>query len=230
MGKENKEKKVKISDKEAEKILIDYLKKQNRPYNALMVFENLHGVVGKKQAINVLASLGEDGKIATKEFGKQKLYWTKQDDIEAFDQDTLIKLDKTIETLEQERNDLNEQLKELSNDIRAITATPTDEESNERILALTNENTELEARLSSIKGNQVVITKEEKKQAEQKYDHNRQMWRKRKRLCKEICGQLEEGTGKRQKEIKEELGLEFDEDQGVSIDKDETSKLKRGEV
>jgi len=58
----------------------------------------------------------------------------------------------------------------------------------------------------------------------------KQLWKKRKRTCRDICSHIEEGSGKRFKELKEELGLEIDEDYNVSVDVDETSKLRKGEV
>jgi len=41
---------------------------------------------------------------------------------------------------------------------------------------------------------------------------------------------LEEGSGKRFKELKDELNLEVDEDHGVSPENDETTKMRKGEI
>ena len=51
------------------------MEKQNRPYNALNVYDNLHGKI-KKQAIEaILNELTEEGSLTAKEFGKNKLYF-----------------------------------------------------------------------------------------------------------------------------------------------------------
>ena len=54
------------------------MKKVNRPYNAKMVFENLHGVVGKTQCDKVMAAMAADDKLSVKEYGKSKIYWINQ--------------------------------------------------------------------------------------------------------------------------------------------------------
>jgi len=224
-----KEKKVKVSDKEAENLIIDYLEKQNRPYSAIMLFENLHGAVGKTQAVKVLQDLAERSIITSKEFGKQKLFWRKQEELPGFDTETLSKLDEQIRQLEEEVSQLNDNCKVLSNELRILQTTPTDDEANKRIQKLKSENMELSKKVETIKQNQGMITIEDKKEAEKNYEFMRQMWKRRKRQCRDISGHIEEGTGKRFKELKEGLGLEVDEDYGVSFDQDEVSKLKRGE-
>jgi len=229
MPKAEKEKAAKVSDKEAEKIILSYLEKQNRPFNALTLYENLHGAVGKTQANKLLTSLAESKKITAKEFGKQKIFWRNQEGLE-IDKEGLAKLEKQIEQLEKEREPLNEECKSLSAEIHGLTSNPTNQEADVKIAALTKENTELQTRLKNITENQVVISPEEKKQAEKQYEVTRQQWRKRKRICKDICSHLEEGSGKRFKDFQDELGLQVDEDFGISLDKDETTRLKKGEI
>ena len=63
---------------EAEAILLSYLRRGNRPYSALQVFENLHGAVGKSVVPAVLDRLAESGQACAKSFGKFKLYWAEQ--------------------------------------------------------------------------------------------------------------------------------------------------------
>jgi len=49
-------------------------------------------------------------------------------------------------------------------------------------------------------------------------------------MCLDIIGTLEENSGKKVQELAEEIGIETDEDAGINISNDRTSKLKRGEV
>lgn len=48
--------------------------------------------------------------------------------------------------------------------------------------------------------------------------------------AREICGQLEEGSGKRYKELVEEIGITTDEEANVSLENDKTTRMKKGEI
>ena len=109
-----------------------------------MLFENLHGAVGKSQAVKVLQELADRQLITSKEFGKQKLFWRRQacsmlspiahlystrivllfsfrslhdvqDEVVGFDAETLAKMDEQIQQFEHEVVGLNEQCKSFSN-------------------------------------------------------------------------------------------------------------------
>ena len=55
--------------------------KQNRPYNALNVFDNLHGKIKKAILENILNDLTDEFKLTCKEFGKNKVYFLNQDNL-----------------------------------------------------------------------------------------------------------------------------------------------------
>ena len=59
--------------------------KQNRPYNAIQLFQNLHGEVGETEAVKVLTALTESGQLQEKAFGKQKVYWVNQNNLQVPD-------------------------------------------------------------------------------------------------------------------------------------------------
>eukprot|EP01114_Cavostelium_apophysatum_P002714 TRINITY_DN1239_c0_g1_i1.p1 TRINITY_DN1239_c0_g1~~TRINITY_DN1239_c0_g1_i1.p1 ORF type:complete len:235 (+),score=81.41 TRINITY_DN1239_c0_g1_i1:105-809(+) len=224
-----KEKPAKISDKEAEKMILSYLEKQNRPYNSQMVSDNLHGAVGNTQAKKVLAAMGDANKIASKDFGKSKVYWRLQED-NAIDKRGLEELDKKVSELEAEKAPISEECKKLSAELAELNAQPSDKEADAQIAKLEKENEELSAKLKGIAGNSVVLTPAQKKKITKDYEDAKGAWRKRKRMVRDICDTLSESTNKRYKEWKEDLGFEDDEDVGVNIDKDETTKIKKGEI
>lgn len=95
-----------------------------------MVFENLHGKVGKTQAVKVMADMAERGSLTCKEFGKQKIYWITQvllrdlhsakTDSEQTDSTNLADLDKQINSLEAEKESLVTQTSELSSGFRHL--------------------------------------------------------------------------------------------------------------
>eukprot|EP01118_Nematostelium_gracile_P000527 TRINITY_DN10593_c0_g1_i1.p1 TRINITY_DN10593_c0_g1~~TRINITY_DN10593_c0_g1_i1.p1 ORF type:complete len:231 (-),score=64.50 TRINITY_DN10593_c0_g1_i1:71-763(-) len=230
MSDKAKKKAAKISDKEAEKMILKYLQTQNRPYNSQTLFDNLHGAVGKTQVGKVMGDMADRNVIASKEFGKQKLFWRSQEEDGEFDSSTLQKLDKEIEDLEAEKAKLMEENQHIQSEVKKLTSLPTDEQADSRISALKKENESLATRLEKITGNKVVISTEEKKKTEKEYNNTKQLWRKRKRSCMDICSHMGESSEKKFKQIKEEFSLETDEDYNISIDNDTTTKLKKGEV
>jgi hypothetical protein len=49
-------------------------------------------------------------------------------------------------------------------------------------------------------------------------------------MCKEVADQLCEASGKRYKELVEEVGIVVDEESGVSFENDKTTRMKKGEL
>lgn len=50
------------------------MKKQNRPYNALNVHDNLRGTIKKAQVMRLMDELVEEKVLVMKEYGKQRVY------------------------------------------------------------------------------------------------------------------------------------------------------------
>jgi len=209
--------------------VMSYFEKMNRPYNAQILSDNLQGTIGKTTLNKILQTLTDDGKLTCKEFGKQKLYWRNQELLQVEDKEELSILDKKLENLEEELEKLNEECSKLSSELKTIITLPTNSETEIRIKTLSTENTDLEEKLKLIKGKSIVITPEEKKKAEKDYDSFRLQWKKRKRMCKEIVDQLTEASGKKAKDLIEEVGVTTDEEAGVSLERDKTTKMKKGE-
>ena len=63
----------------AKKLILQYLKLQNRPYSAIQVFDNLHKRIAKPTVERCLTTLSEtDGGLRCKEYGKAKIYFFDQ--------------------------------------------------------------------------------------------------------------------------------------------------------
>lgn len=63
----------------AKKLILQYLKLQNRPYSAIQVFDNLHKRIAKPTVERCLSTLSEnDGGLRCKEYGKAKIYFFDQ--------------------------------------------------------------------------------------------------------------------------------------------------------
>jgi len=223
-------KKKKLTGKEAEKTILEYLQQQNRPYNLQTIIDNLHGIIGKKEAQNILTSLNNQKVVTCKEFGTTKLYWRNQDDLPVADPKTLKDLDEKFESLEGQRDALNEECKQIASEIQMLASIPTDAEADKKIQELSIQNQKLKEQLTALKSNSTPISPKDREKIVKQYNSMKGTWKKRKRQCEEIINEMQEGSGKRFKELAEEIGLETDEDFKVSPDNDNTAKLKKGEL
>lgn len=63
----------------AKKLILQYLRLQNRPYSAIQIFDNLHKRIAKPTVERCLATLSEpDGGLRCKEYGKAKIFFFDQ--------------------------------------------------------------------------------------------------------------------------------------------------------
>ena len=73
----------KAASKENGKELVkDYLLKQNRPYNAITIGQNLHNEVGKTDLAKFLDALVSEGVLMSKDYKKLRYYWPNQGIVE----------------------------------------------------------------------------------------------------------------------------------------------------
>jgi 26S proteasome regulatory subunit, ATPase 3, interacting protein len=66
-----------ISFSSDEKLIMEYLTIQNRPYSATDIFNNLHGKVSKLTVTKILTNLFEKKAINGKAYGKQWVFSSK---------------------------------------------------------------------------------------------------------------------------------------------------------
>ncbi|GAA5884773.1 hypothetical protein JCM6882_005387 [Rhodosporidiobolus microsporus] len=110
----NKDKVVSLKGDQAEELVLNYLKEQNRPYGATDISANLKGRVSKPQAQKALAALLEKGEIMGKTFGKTTIYCALQDGDADLSPEELAALDEQNQTLTSEEQKLKEELKVLA--------------------------------------------------------------------------------------------------------------------
>ncbi|KAJ3092685.1 hypothetical protein HK102_004147, partial [Quaeritorhiza haematococci] len=142
-GKENEEsgksKKGSIKGDDAQDVVLKYLRKTNRPYSAVDVFNNLKGEIGKTQVVKILQQLQEQEMIHGKQYGKQWVYCQKQDDLPAPSPDELDEIDRRITLLKEEVTSLKEQVKQDQSVLNNLTSSLTNEQIKARLEQLQNE-------------------------------------------------------------------------------------------
>jgi 26S proteasome regulatory subunit, ATPase 3, interacting protein len=201
-----------------------YMEEQNRPFNATMLFENLHKVVSKPMVTKILEAFEADGRVSAKLYGKQKIFWANQDNIDVGDAASLAAKDAELKELATRRDELQEQVKARSAQLRSVEAQPTDADARASVEELQERVAALRKRIDASRGGEVVDGATMRK-TEQQCETYRHEWKKRKGMVRNIATDMEEH--KSYKDLVRDLGLETDEDYGVSLDGSRASALKR---
>eukprot|EP00002_Diphylleia_rotans_P021923 TRINITY_DN4279_c0_g1_i3.p1 TRINITY_DN4279_c0_g1~~TRINITY_DN4279_c0_g1_i3.p1 ORF type:complete len:248 (+),score=76.70 TRINITY_DN4279_c0_g1_i3:69-812(+) len=228
MGKEKKEPKAKASkaakatkggaDDEETEIILNYLNTQNRPFNYLMLFNNLHQRVGKTQVQKILDTLTENSQISTKVYGKSAIYYARQDQFPIPEKDELQSMDEEIKKKTAALTELSASNKTLTIELQRLESALTEEEIEQRIKDLNEENAKLAARLERLGDGSKLITEEQKVRANKAFTTAIAEWKKRKRMTTDVISTLAEHADKKTSEIREMIGVETDEEARVNVD------------
>ncbi|KAL5995153.1 Homologous-pairing protein 2 [Asimina triloba] len=196
-----------------ESIVLNYINErlQNRPLNSQNVADALQKFNLKKTAVQkTLDTLADNGQISFKEYGKQKIYIARQDQFDIPDNEELGRMKAENSKLQQELEDQKKAIGQVEGDwyykIRALQSNLTLEQVQE-----------MEEKLRKLQEGTILVKPEDRKTIEDKYLEKINHWRKRKRIFKDLWDSITENSPKDVKEFKEELGIEYDEDLGVSF-------------
>ena len=189
-------------------LVIEYYQKQNRPYNLLNLFDNLHGKYKKPDLLAALNRLVLTEQLIHKDFNKNIVYWPNQ---------SLIKIDE--KTLELEKNRFGELKNEIETNRRVVTdlknnlsnieKTPTTVSLNEKIEKTEMIILKLKEELNDYQSNQVLLVPEiEIQQAEQKITIVAKIKNQRQKILKNMIESLIESTGLSRTALLEKIGIE----------------------
>lgn len=196
-----------------------FLRKQNRPFSANDVAQNVSKEFGKSTIQKALDKLVSKKKIIEKPYGKQKIYFVKQEDVKSEDMSTeLLKLDQEISALTTNQKKIEEELQTKTNKLNKVQNEMTMEEAKSKKQQLQEEVKALELKVGSLKNNATPISEEEKSQIESSHAKYLKEYKKRKRICTDIINSILEGYPKSKKHLIEDIGLETDEEVGFKLD------------
>ncbi|KAK2635833.1 hypothetical protein Ddye_030625 [Dipteronia dyeriana] len=202
----------------AEAIVLNYVNEQNRPLNSQNVADSLQKFNLKKAAIQkALDSLADGGKISFREFGKQKIYIARQDHFDIPNNEELIQMKEENAKLQQQLEEQKKATGLVEGEIKALQTNLTLEQIREREVKLRKEVKEMEDRLVKLRGGVTLVKPEDRKAVEEMFLEKLNQWRKRKRMFRDVWDTITENMPNDPKEFKEELGIEYDEDIGVSL-------------
>ncbi|KJE95582.1 hypothetical protein CAOG_006022 [Capsaspora owczarzaki ATCC 30864] len=191
-----------------ESVILDYLNKQNRPYSAIDIFNNLHGAVGKTAVTKALASLTAGEKIIEKEYGKQHVYCPRQDQFEIPDEAELDQLDQTIDELRDQLREENVKVSGASMKTVDIIA---------RVAALRTKNAANMERLEKLKTGTKLVSSAEIARVKKNYTTAHTAWRSRKKMCMNVIDQVMESYPKPKAHLIDLVKMETDEEVGVNF-------------
>ncbi|KAL3654390.1 Homologous-pairing protein 2 [Castilleja foliolosa] len=202
----------------AEGIVLNFVNEQNRPVNSQNVADSLQKFNLKKTAVQkALDSLADSGKISFKEYGKQKIYLAKQDQFDIPNNEELSHMKEENTKLQEQLTERKKACAEVEAEIKALQSHLTLEEIQTRQVQLGNEVKQMEEKLIKLRQGVALVSPEERQAVEKIYTNMINQWRKRKRMFKDVWDAITENSPKNLKEFKEELGVEYDEDVGVSL-------------
>ncbi|XP_072179104.1 homologous-pairing protein 2 homolog [Diadema setosum] len=204
-------------DAEAASAVLKYLNRQNRPYSAIDVFNNLHKEYGKTSIVRCLEELAKDGKITEKVYGKQKVYVADQSQFPSVDETELKAMDAKIAELTSQLEQSRAQCKQHEREIGTLNSALTTGQVRDRIQELTEQCDKKQSRVDKLKSAGNHVSLQEKKAIYSSHETSLKAWRKRKRMAMDILDAILEGYPKTKKELFEDIGVETDEDCNVTI-------------
>ncbi|XP_066302482.1 homologous-pairing protein 2 homolog [Branchiostoma lanceolatum] len=197
--------------------VLEYLKKQNRPYSATDVFSNLHKEYGKTAVTRVLEELAQKGKIKEKVYGKQKVYCADQSVFPEVKDTDMKAMDQQVVELTDKVRNTQAACKGREAELRDLTSSITTQEAKAQLAEFTKKCCQYQEKLDKLKSGGKTITKEEKEKVYKEHEAMVKQWRKRKRMATEMLDAILEGYPKRKKDLFEEIGIETDEECKVKM-------------
>jgi len=207
----------KAKDSTAASAILEYLNKQNRPYSATDILNNLHKEHGKTAVVKTLDSLAAEGKIKSKTYNKQTVYVADQSQLPHVDEAEIQSMEKkTVEVSICLKQSVDE-CKELESELGALTSSLTTDDAKTELARLSAECQRMSQRLHGLKNNVNAVSPVERTAIVKAHTQYVNEWRKRKRLCNDIVNAILEGYPKSKRELLEEVGIETDEDVGAKL-------------
>ncbi|PQE07949.1 Tat binding 1-interacting protein [Rutstroemia sp. NJR-2017a WRK4] len=224
LDKNGKEKVKAVTGDEATEVILEYLRKENRPFSAGDVSGNLHGKVTKtltdkllKELFNAQLIHGKgtngDGK------GSQWVYWALQDPNASLSAEELQQMEDEIKGLGERMPELRRRGKEILGRVGALKGEMGVEELRGSIQRLRGEGERMRERLRGLKGGEGgegggkgVLSKEEVQRVEREWGFWGKVRDGRKKTFEGLEGMLMEGMGLSREDLWERIGVEGDEE------------------
>ncbi|KAI4930469.1 uncharacterized protein J4E92_004301 [Alternaria infectoria] len=197
----------KATANEAADLVLEYLRKQNRPYSAIDVSANLHNKVTKASAAKILKDLHEQKAIegrAAGELGRAYLQFISIDNFrqanriprftaEACTTEQLAALDETILDLRTQTTTLVAVAKNLRGSLSSLNSTLSTADLIANVNTLETEKEQIESRLDGLKkGKAKKVTTSEREAIEKEWKKSIRVAKKRQKIVTEMWKEIKE--------------------------------------
>ncbi|KAF9373201.1 hypothetical protein CPB97_000723 [Podila verticillata] len=201
-----------------EKLVLDYLIKQNRPYSITDIVSNLHNEVSKTDCQKVVNSLVENDLVTSKLYGKQSIYVVRQDTIDTASPEQLAAVDREIAELQNKIGDRKTHNKQLSSELNLLSSAMTTEQITEKLNTLAAKNEKASRNLELLRSGSKLVTPEAKQKVVKEMEYHRKLWRDRRRVFKEMFQQVTDNMPGKPKDLLEELDIEMNDPIDIGTD------------
>ncbi|KAF7161676.1 hypothetical protein CNMCM6106_008829 [Aspergillus hiratsukae] len=168
-------------------LILDYLRKQNRPYSAIDVSANLHNKVSKTQTAKVLRELHRKKEIEARISGKQTVYHALQEASDEVTMEAAAAMDEKIKQLQAQLTTLKTDEKKARTELAMLSAKPLLCELRDDVSQLVQETQAISSRLKMIqKSDPIQVSPEEKAELGKEWRHWNKIASVRKRICRDL--------------------------------------------
>jgi 26S proteasome regulatory subunit (ATPase 3-interacting protein) len=192
-----------------EEMLIDYLKRYNRPHAVQSIITGFHGAFTKTSCEKALSSLEDKQQVTVKQSGKAKVYYVNQNILPVVAQEELTAMDEEIKQKAQYGKQLQEEVKRLEKEKNEAQSSLTNSELKTKIVETKDKIKKKEEKLQSLQTTP-LISDQELKVIQDNLDKYLREWKKRKAIGKDIVDKITEARDMTVDAFIEELGLESD--------------------
>lgn len=206
--------------------LLAFLTRQNRPFNQILLSSMIKPAIPKSTLQQLLVGCTKQDLVTTKTYGANLIYYAKQNPASIPTPLQTQELDAELIALETKSNALKLELAgiETGNSVNSclVVGGLLKSETTTKLSVLLQDaitkNADLQNRVDGLARNSVRVSEIDQKQADKSYIQMRKLWKSRKSMFKNAWGLILESYPGKPGTFKEELGIEFDEDFGVSLD------------
>ena len=196
------------SNASPEEIVFEYMRKQNRPYSLINIFDNLHGKFKKPDLQKTLDRLVKEKKLVEKEFGKCLVYWFNQELIEV-NKERLEEEGERYTLARDTADTLKKTLQEAKAKLAQIDKIPTTDSFKDVIKKCELDIPVLETKLERYQNNsEPMASVEQITSIENGLIDLEKLRAKRRKIFNNMIDTLLEQTGLPKKKLLEKIGLE----------------------
>ncbi|RLN90611.1 hypothetical protein BBJ28_00004178 [Nothophytophthora sp. Chile5] len=201
---------------DAMEAVLDYMRKTNRPYSLLNVFENLHRAIAKPSLTKLLDNLVTKEELVSKTYGKAKIYYLNQNKLPLPSEEERVALEEQIKTATADCGALEQQLKSSEATLASINAQISDADLDATLKQLNEEEAALQAKIETLdRPDRMPVSPGRKDALKRKFTTYRTAWVARKRIAMDAVNQIADGMEKKPKAVLDLCGVETDADAGV---------------